>query len=69
MLNPNVITCIIFYYLFEKTGQLGISLITVDGFISMGSDFRGLNKFKMTHSWGSKFLAVVFSFIIHTENH
>ena len=24
---------------------------------------------KMTHSWGSKFMAIVFSFIIHTENY
>ena len=23
----------------------------------------------MTHSWGSKFVAIVFSFIIHTENY
>ena len=23
----------------------------------------------MTHSWGSKFVAIVFSFIIYTENH
>ena len=23
----------------------------------------------MAHSWGSKFVAIVFSFIIHTENH
>ena len=23
---------------------------------------------KMTHSWGSKFVAIVFSFIIHTES-
>ena len=23
----------------------------------------------MTHSWGSKFVAIVFSFINHTENH
>ena len=23
----------------------------------------------MTHSWGSKFVAMVFSFIIHTENY
>ena len=23
----------------------------------------------MTHSWGSKFVDIVFSFIIHTENH
>ena len=24
---------------------------------------------KMTHSWGSQFVAIAFSFIIHTENH
>ena len=24
---------------------------------------------KMTHSWGLKFVAIVFSFIIHTENY
>ena len=24
---------------------------------------------KMTHSWGSKFVTIVFSFIIHAENH
>ena len=23
----------------------------------------------MTHSWGSKFMAIVFSFIFHTENY
>ena len=40
-------------------------LYTVDAFIFVGTNFRGLNK--ITHSWGSKFMAIVFSFIIHTE--
>ena len=33
----------------------------------MGTNFRGLSKIK--HSWGSKFVAIVFSFIIHIENY
>ena len=40
---------------------------TVDGFILWVLIFMNLTK--MTHSWGSKFVAILFSFIIHTENH
>ena len=39
----------------------------MDGFIFAGTNFRGLKK--MTQSWGSKFVTIVFSFIIHTENY
>ena len=43
------------------------NLNSVGGFIFIGTNFRGLDK--LTHSWGSKFVAKVFSFIIHTENY
>ena len=39
---------------------------TVDGFIFVGTNSCGLNKIK--HSWGLKFVVIVFSFIILTEN-
>ena len=40
---------------------------TVDSFIFVGTNFRGMNK--NDTSSGSKFVAIVFSFIIHTENY
>ena len=43
-----------------------IALITVDAFIFVGTNFRGLNE-NHTFLRGSKFVAIVFSFIIHTE--
>ena len=39
---------------------------TVDGFIFVGTNFRGLNK--NNTFVGFKFLAIVFYLIIHTEN-
>ena len=41
-----------------------LKINTVDGFIFVGTNFRGLNK---NETWGSKFVAMVFSFIIHTD--
>ena len=43
------------------TSACNLYLYTVDGFIFVGINFRGLSK--SIHSWGSKFIAIAFSFI------
>ena len=44
-----------------------ILLITVDGFIFVGTNFLGFSK---NYTFlGSKFVAIAFSFIIHAENY
>ena len=51
----------------QKDFLIRYHMVTVDDFIFVVSNFRGLNE--ITRSWGSKFVAIVFSFTIHIENH
>ena len=48
--------------------SISLAYYTVDAFIFVGTNFP-VDLTKVTHSWGSKFLAIVFSLIIRTENH